>query len=155
MSGSGGRTRYGARRQLLPDLELALQNLSSRKLRSFLTMLGMIFGVGRSFRCCRSAPAPNNRFLLIEQLGVKPDRRGEGTDHWKNWSRSGALAGPFIQGPQGDQCECRGVQLSSARKRFTPQASSQTEAGYACSTRRRAGLRRYSRSASGGRTVSA
>ena len=33
------------RRQWLPDVRLALQNLGVRKLRSLLTMLGMIFGV--------------------------------------------------------------------------------------------------------------
>ena len=41
-----GEARAGRRRrQWLPDVRLALQNLGARKLRSLLTMLGMIFGV--------------------------------------------------------------------------------------------------------------
>jgi hypothetical protein len=32
-------------RQWLPDVSLAMQNLSARKLRALLTMLGIIFGV--------------------------------------------------------------------------------------------------------------
>ena len=47
--------------QYLPDLQLGLQNLMQHKLRSLLTMLGMIFGVAAVSRCCQSAPARSNR----------------------------------------------------------------------------------------------
>jgi putative ABC transport system permease protein len=64
------RTRR--RRQMLPDLNLALQNLISRKLRSLLTMLGMIFGVGAVVSMLSiGAGAQQQVLAFIEQLGVR------------------------------------------------------------------------------------
>jgi len=60
------------RRQFLPDLGLALQNLGSRKLRSLLTMLGMIFGVGAVVSMLSiGAGAQQQVLAFIEQLGVR------------------------------------------------------------------------------------
>ena len=60
------------RRQFLPDLNLALQNLMSRKLRSLLTMLGMIFGVGAVVSMLSiGAGAQQQVLAFIEQLGVR------------------------------------------------------------------------------------
>ncbi len=58
-------------RQWLPDLSLALQNLGARKLRSFLTMLGMIFGVAAVVSMLSiGAGAQQQVLAFIEQLGV-------------------------------------------------------------------------------------
>jgi putative ABC transport system permease protein len=59
-------------RQWLPDLRLALQNLGARKLRSFLTMLGMIFGVAAVVSMLSiGAGAQQQVLAFIEQLGVR------------------------------------------------------------------------------------
>jgi putative ABC transport system permease protein len=60
------------RRQWLPDLRLALQNLGARKLRSLLTMLGMIFGVAAVVSMLSiGAGAQQQVLAFIEQLGVR------------------------------------------------------------------------------------
>ena len=64
--------RIHRRRQFIPDLNLALQNLLSRKLRSLLTMLGMIFGVGAVVSMLSiGAGAQQQVLAFIEQLGVR------------------------------------------------------------------------------------
>ncbi|MEJ2246827.1 MAG: ABC transporter permease [Acidobacteriota bacterium] len=69
-----GRDDSGAERrgkQWLPDLILALQNLGSRKLRSLLTMLGMIFGVAAVVSMLSiGAGAQQQVLAFIEQMGV-------------------------------------------------------------------------------------
>ncbi len=63
--------RRGRWKQLLPDLRLALQNLALRKLRSLLTMLGMIFGVAAVVSMLSiGAGAQQEVLAFIEQLGV-------------------------------------------------------------------------------------
>ncbi len=58
--------------QFLPDVGLALQNLASRKLRSLLTMLGMIFGVAAVVSMLSiGAGAQQQVLAFIEQLGVR------------------------------------------------------------------------------------
>jgi putative ABC transport system permease protein len=65
------KIRY-RRRKLLPDWGLALRNLASRKLRSLLTMLGMIFGVGAVVSMLSiGAGAQQQVLAFIEQLGVR------------------------------------------------------------------------------------
>ncbi len=60
------------RRQWLPDLRLAMQNLGVRKLRSLLTMLGMIFGVAAVVSMLSiGAGAQQQVLAFIEQLGVR------------------------------------------------------------------------------------
>jgi putative ABC transport system permease protein len=65
--------RYRLRgKQILPDFRLALQNLSMRKLRSLLTMLGMIFGVAAVVSMLSiGAGAQQQVLAFIEQLGVR------------------------------------------------------------------------------------
>ncbi|NLT67737.1 MAG: FtsX-like permease family protein [Acidobacteria bacterium] len=123
MSGSGGRTRYGARRQLLPDLELALQNLSSRKLRSFLTMLGMIFGVGAVVSMLSiGAGAQQQVLAFIEQLGVKNliVEAKELTTSEELVQIRRLSPGLSFKDLRVINANVGDVQLSSARKRFTP-----------------------------------
>src|SRR5450755_802314 len=58
-------------RQWLPDLQLGLQNLVLHRLRSLLTMLGMIFGVAAVVSMLSiGAGARQSAMALIEQLGV-------------------------------------------------------------------------------------
>ena len=74
MTGKRAKADSGYRehgKQWLPDLRLALQNLGARKLRSFLTMLGMIFGVAAVVSMLSiGAGAQQQVLAFIEQLGV-------------------------------------------------------------------------------------
>jgi putative ABC transport system permease protein len=59
-------------RQWLPDVRLAMQNLGARKLRSLLTMLGIIFGVAAVVSMLSiGAGAQQQVLAFIEQLGVR------------------------------------------------------------------------------------
>ncbi|HUQ49685.1 MAG TPA: ABC transporter permease [Terriglobales bacterium] len=65
-SGAALQARY------LPDLGLGLQNLLLHKLRSLLTMLGMIFGVAAVIAMLSiGAGARQQAMAFIEQLGVR------------------------------------------------------------------------------------
>ena len=58
--------------QILPDLNLGWQNLMSHKLRSLLTMLGMIFGVAAVVSMLSiGAGARQQVMAFIEQLGIR------------------------------------------------------------------------------------
>jgi putative ABC transport system permease protein len=60
------------KQQWLPDVSLALQNISARKLRSLLTMLGIIFGVAAVVSMLSiGAGAQQQVLAFIEQLGVR------------------------------------------------------------------------------------
>jgi putative ABC transport system permease protein len=64
--------RRRRRQKMLPDVGLALQNLAVRKLRSLLTMLGMIFGVAAVVSMLSiGAGAQQQVMAFIEQLGVR------------------------------------------------------------------------------------
>src|ERR1700757_3124834 len=57
--------------QWLPDLRLGLQNLLLHRLRSLLTMLGMIFGVAAVVSMLSIGAGARQRVMaLIEQMGV-------------------------------------------------------------------------------------
>src|ERR1700704_5467072 len=63
------RRRYD---QWVPDLRLGLQNLLLHRLRSLLTMLGMIFGVAAVVSMLSiGAGARQKVMALIEQMGVR------------------------------------------------------------------------------------
>ena len=66
------REKFSGRgKQWLPDVRLALQNLGARKLRSLLTMLGIIFGVAAVVSMLSiGAGAQQQVLAFIEQLGV-------------------------------------------------------------------------------------
>src|SRR3979411_2338915 len=58
--------------QWLPDLAFGFENLTSHKLRSLLTMLGMIFGVAAVVAMLSiGAGAQQKVMAFIEQLGVR------------------------------------------------------------------------------------
>src|SRR6202043_999809 len=59
-------------KQWMPDLRQGLQNLPSHKLRSLLTMLGMIFGVAAVVSMLSiGAGARQKVMAFIEQMGVR------------------------------------------------------------------------------------
>ena len=56
----------------IPDVRLAIQNLLAHRLRSLLTMLGMIFGVAAVVSMLSiGAGARQKVMALIEQMGVR------------------------------------------------------------------------------------
>src|ERR687896_1943345 len=56
----------------LPDLRMGMENLRAHKLRSLLTMLGMIFGVAAVVAMLSiGAGAQQEVMAFIEQLGVR------------------------------------------------------------------------------------
>src|SRR5947208_15405200 len=58
--------------QWLPDVALGFENLASHKLRSLLTMLGMIFGVAAVVAMVSiGAGAQQKVMAFIEQLGLR------------------------------------------------------------------------------------
>src|SRR5437870_12509163 len=58
--------------QWLPDIVFGVDNLTSRKLRSLLTMLGMMFGVAAVVAMLSiGAGAQQKVMAFIEQLGVR------------------------------------------------------------------------------------
>ena len=69
-SGAPTRLLHGYQ-QWLPDLQLGLQNLLLHRLRSLLTMRGMIFGVAAVVSMLSiGAGARQKVMALIEQMGV-------------------------------------------------------------------------------------
>src|SRR5437879_11751262 len=58
--------------QWLPDLAFGFENLTTHKLRSLLTMLGMIFGVAAVVAMLSIGAGAQRRVMaFIEQLGVR------------------------------------------------------------------------------------
>src|SRR5438876_8705571 len=58
--------------QWLPDVALGFENLASHKLRSLLTMLGMIFGVAAVVSMLSIGAGARQRVMaVIEQMGVR------------------------------------------------------------------------------------
>src|SRR5215471_17701838 len=109
--------------QFLPDLRLGFQNLLLHKLRSLLTMLGMIFGVAAVVSMLSiGAGAQQQVMAFIEQLGVRnliveakeaPD--GQALQKVRKLS-----AGLSFQDLRIIQSNLDGISASSARKRFAP-----------------------------------
>ena len=70
---SGARIGYHRNfRQYLPDFQLGLENLLNHKLRSLLTMLGMIFGVAAVVSMLSIGAGAQQRVMaFIQQMGVR------------------------------------------------------------------------------------
>jgi len=108
---------------LLPDLRLGLQNLLLHKLRSLLTMLGMIFGVAAVVAMLSiGAGAQQKVMAFIEQLGVRNLIVEAREPH--NWQEMRAVRklsqGLSFQDLRVIQANVDGIAASTARKRFTP-----------------------------------
>jgi putative ABC transport system permease protein len=107
----------------LPELRLGLENLRAHKLRSLLTMFGMIFGVAAVVAMLSiGAGAQQEVMAFIEQLGVRNVivEARESTD-WQTLQKvRKSSAGLTFQDYRAIQANLEGISTSTARKRFTP-----------------------------------
>jgi putative ABC transport system permease protein len=110
-------------RQFLPDFRLGLDNLLLHKLRSLLTMLGMIFGVAAVVSMLSiGAGAQQKVMAFIEQLGVRNlIVEAKETLEWQAHEKLRKLSpGLTFQDYRVIDVNVAGVVQSTARKRFTP-----------------------------------
>jgi len=109
--------------QWLPDIAFGLQNLATHKLRSLLTMLGMIFGVAAVVAMLSiGAGAQQKVMAFIEQLGVrnliveaKEARNEQELQKVRKLSQ-----GLSLRDYQIVRQNVAHIQDATARKRFTP-----------------------------------
>ena len=107
----------------LPDLRMGLENLRAHKLRSLLTMMGMIFGVAAVVAMLSiGAGAQQEVMAFIEQLGVRNliVESREAPDQQTLQKIRKLSAGLNFQDYRVIQANLENVTTSSARKRFTP-----------------------------------
>jgi putative ABC transport system permease protein len=113
----------GANTDFLPDLRMGLDNLRAHKLRSLLTMLGMIFGVAAVVAMLSiGAGAQQEVMAFIEQLGVRNliVEAREAPDSQAQQKIRKLSAGLSFQDFRVIQANVEGIAAASARKRFTP-----------------------------------
>src|SRR5579872_4110982 len=109
--------------QWLPDLAFGLENLASHKLRSLLTMLGMIFGVAAVVAMLSiGAGAQQEVMAFIEQLGVRNliVEAREAPDGQTLQKVRKLSAGLSFQDLRIIRTNLDGISAASPRKRFTP-----------------------------------
>jgi putative ABC transport system permease protein len=107
----------------LPELRLGLENLRAHKLRSLLTMLGMIFGVAAVVAMLSiGAGAQQEVMAFIEQLGVRNliVEAREAPDNQALQKVRKLSAGLSFQDLRVIQSNIDNITAASARKRFTP-----------------------------------
>jgi len=107
----------------LPDLRMGLDNLRAHKLRSLLTMMGMIFGVAAVVAMLSiGAGAQQEVMAFIEQLGVRNliVEAREAPDQQTLQKIRKLSAGLNFQDYRVIQANLEGVTAATARKRFTP-----------------------------------
>lgn len=110
-------------RQWFPDLRLGLENLLSHKLRSILTMLGMIFGVAAVVTMLSiGAGAQQKVMAFIEQLGVRNlIIEAKEASNYRALSKVRKLSeGLSFVDYQLIRQGAAGIESMSARKRFSP-----------------------------------
>ncbi|HYT74567.1 MAG TPA: ABC transporter permease [Vicinamibacterales bacterium] len=107
----------------LPEFRLGLENLRAHKLRSMLTMLGMIFGVAAVVAMLSiGAGAQQEVMAFIEQLGVRNliVEAREAPDNQTLQKVRKLSSGLSFQDLRIIQTNLDGISAVSARKRFTP-----------------------------------
>jgi putative ABC transport system permease protein len=108
---------------ILPELAQGFDNLRAHKLRSILTMLGMIFGVAAVIAMLSiGAGAQQQVIAFIEQLGVRNvivEAREAGDDQTLQRVRQ-LSAGLTFGDLRAIEATVEGVSALSARKRFVP-----------------------------------
>jgi putative ABC transport system permease protein len=112
-----------ANTDFLPDLRMGLENLRAHKLRSLLTMLGMIFGVAAVVAMLSiGAGAQQEVMAFIEQLGVRNliVEAREAPDQQALQKIRKISAGLSFQDFRVIQANVEDIAAASARKRFTP-----------------------------------
>ena len=110
-------------KQWLPDLRMGLENLLAHRLRSMLTMLGMIFGVAAVVTMLSiGAGARQKVMALIEQMGVHNlIVEAKETTEWQAHMKIRKLSpGLTLQDYRIIHDDVHAVSASTPRKRFTP-----------------------------------
>jgi putative ABC transport system permease protein len=113
----------GTTSDFLPDLRLGFENLRAHKLRSLLTMLGMIFGVAAVVAMLSiGAGAQQEVMAFIEQLGVRNliVEAREPADQQTLQKVRKLSAGLSFRDFRMIEANLEGITAASARKRFTP-----------------------------------
>jgi len=108
---------------LMPELRQGFDNLRAHKLRSALTMLGMIFGVAAVVAMLSiGAGAQQEVMAFIEQLGVRNliVEAREAPDNQTLQKVRKLSAGLSFQDLRVIQSNIEHISAASARKRFTP-----------------------------------
>jgi putative ABC transport system permease protein len=109
--------------QFLPDLRLGLDNLLLHKLRSMLTMLGMIFGVAAVVSMLSiGAGAQQEVMAFIEQLGVRNlIVEAKEASNWQDLQKVRKISpGLSFKDYRVIGSDVTGIVQSTPRKRFTP-----------------------------------
>jgi putative ABC transport system permease protein len=112
-----------ANTDFLPDLRMGLENLRAHKLRSLLTMLGMIFGVAAVVAMLSiGAGAQQEVMAFIEQLGVRNliVEAREAPDQQTLQKIRQLSPGLNFKDFRVIQANVEGIAAATARKRFTP-----------------------------------
>jgi putative ABC transport system permease protein len=113
----------GTTSDYLPELRLGFENLRAHKLRSLLTMLGMIFGVAAVVAMLSiGAGAQQEVMAFIEQLGVRNliVEAREANDYQAMQKVRKLSAGLTFQDYRVIRANLEGITASTARKRFVP-----------------------------------
>jgi len=123
VASAGDERRVYGFQQWIPDLHLGLQNLLLHRLRSFLTMLGMIFGVAAVVSMLSiGAGARQKVMALIEQMGVRNlIVEAKETTDWQALQKIRKVSpGLTLQDYRVISDDVDGVVASTPRKRFIP-----------------------------------
>ncbi len=107
----------------LPELYMGLSSLMVHKLRSLLTMLGMIFGVGAVVAMLSiTAGAQKEMISFIDLLGVNNIivEAKEATDRDTLQARRAISPGLTFRDYRNIAANVQGIQASTPRKRFKP-----------------------------------
>src|SRR5579859_2523497 len=116
-------TRPQSLLQILPDFRLGFENLLLHKLRSLLTMLGMIFGVAAVVSMLSiGAGAQHQVMAFIEQLGVRNLMiEAKEANNWQDLQKTRAISpGLTFKDYRIINSDVSGIVESTPRKRFTP-----------------------------------
>ena len=108
---------------LIPDLGRSLENLLLHKLRTLLTMLGMIFGVAAVLSMLSiGAGAQQQVMAFIEGLGVRNliVEARETTEFQANQKVRQQSPGLTFQDLRAIRSSVPGIEMATPRKRFTP-----------------------------------
>ena len=112
-----------ANTDFLPDFRMGLENLRAHKLRSLLTMLGMIFGVAAVVAMLSiGAGAQQEVMAFIEQLGVRNliVEAREAADQQALQKVRKISSGLNFKDFRVIQANVENITAATARKRFTP-----------------------------------
>lgn len=123
LAGTIAQWRTHFTRQWVPDLRLGLQNLLSHRLRSLLTMLGMIFGVAAVVSMLSIGAGARQRVMaVIEQMGVRNlIVEAKETLEWQEHQKIRKISpGLTLQDYRVIRDNISDISAATPRKRFVP-----------------------------------